>query len=281
MKLSIITINYNDSQGLEKTIVSVINQTYRDFQYIVIDGNSTDGSRDVLEKYDKYIDKWISEPDSGIYNAMNKGAYFANGEYLLFLNSGDYLYNKNSLENLFKNNFHEDIVSCSLYTYSKKNICVQTPPRKISLYTFIDGSSLAHPSTLISKKIFLQVGGYNEDSKIVSDWIFFIEALIINNCSYISFPKIILSSFNCFGVSSTSTEQRLLEVQKYLGGKFPRIIEDYMSLKEEFISNSIYWIVSRSNFFKFLLIVPFKIINRVLRLRNYLGKRVGIYFIKS
>lgn len=281
MKLSIITINYNDSQGLEKTIVSVVNQTFRDFQYIVIDGNSTDGSRAVLEKYDKYIDKWISEPDSGIYNAMNKGASFANGEYLLFLNSGDYIYSKNSLENLFKKSFCEDIVSCSLYTYSKKNICVQIPPRNISLYTFIDGSSLAHPSTLISKKIFLQIGGYNEDFKIVSDWILFIEALIINNCSYVSFPEIVLSSFNCFGISSVATNQRFLEGQKYLQAKFPRIIEDYLSLKEEFISNSVYWIITRTKLIKFLLVMPFKIMNRVLRLRNHLGKRVGIHFIKS
>ena len=87
MKLSIITINYNNCDGLRKTIESVIAQTTRDFEYIVIDGGSTDGSVDVIKEYADYIDYWVSEPDKGIYNAMNKGTRAAHGDFLLFLNS--------------------------------------------------------------------------------------------------------------------------------------------------------------------------------------------------
>ena len=91
LKISIITINYNNKSGLEKTIESVLQQTYDNIEYLVIDGNSTDGSKDVIKKYKHRISYWVSEPDSGIYNAMNKGGTKATGDYLLFLNSGDVL----------------------------------------------------------------------------------------------------------------------------------------------------------------------------------------------
>ena len=89
MKYSIITINYNNRDGLEMTINSVLEQTYKDFEYIIIDGGSTDGSLEVIKKHAAQIDYWVSEPDNGIYNAMNKGIRKATGDYLNFMNSGD------------------------------------------------------------------------------------------------------------------------------------------------------------------------------------------------
>ena len=87
----IITINYNDAAGLKKTIDSVINQTYTEFEYIIIDGGSSDSSLQIIKENANQINYWVSETDKGIYNAMNKGIEAAKGEYLLFLNSGDYL----------------------------------------------------------------------------------------------------------------------------------------------------------------------------------------------
>ena len=92
-KLSIITINYNNFEGLNRTLKSVINQNLKNFEYIVIDGGSTDGSKELIEKYADKISYWVSEPDRGIYHAMNKGIVKASGEYLLFMNSGDLFYN--------------------------------------------------------------------------------------------------------------------------------------------------------------------------------------------
>ena len=88
MKLSIITVNYNDAKGLERTILSVISQTKHNFEFIVIDGGSTDGSIDVIKKYEGNINYWVSEPDGGIYQGMNKGLRQAKGDYVNFMNSG-------------------------------------------------------------------------------------------------------------------------------------------------------------------------------------------------
>lgn len=99
--ISIITINYNNKVGLKKTIESVIQQDFNSFEFIVIDGGSTDGSYDVIQEYRNYIDYWVSEPDKGIYNAMNKGITIARGEYCNFMNSGDFFYDKNVLSSIF------------------------------------------------------------------------------------------------------------------------------------------------------------------------------------
>ena len=107
MKYSIITVNYNNRDGLRATIESVVNQTYRDYEFIVIDGGSTDGSTDVLKEFDDKITYWVSEPDKGIYNGMNKGIAKATGDYLNFMNSGDCFYNEKVLELLNKNTYRQ------------------------------------------------------------------------------------------------------------------------------------------------------------------------------
>ena len=134
MKLSIITINYNNAEGLRKTLASVAAQTFRDFEHIIVDGGSTDESVEIIRQYadneairpeNSKADNlalspyhlitsspiiWISEPDSGIYNAMNKGIKMAKGEYLLFLNSGDYLVDADTLKNVFEEANDVDII---------------------------------------------------------------------------------------------------------------------------------------------------------------------------
>ncbi len=100
--VSIITVTYNAAEDLEKTIQSVIEQTYKNIEFIIIDGNSSDQTRWIIEKFSEGIDKIVSEPDNGIYDAMNKGISLASGKYLHFLNAGDYFCNENSLELLLE-----------------------------------------------------------------------------------------------------------------------------------------------------------------------------------
>jgi len=101
MKFSIITVNYNNKTGLFNTIKSVINQTFSDFEFIIIDGGSDDGSIEVIKEYSDRITYWVSERDNGIYNGMNKGIVQAKGDYVNFMNSGDTFYSNNTLENVY------------------------------------------------------------------------------------------------------------------------------------------------------------------------------------
>ena len=111
MKLSIITINYNNKAGLQKTIDSVICQTWKDYEWIIIDGGSTDGSKELIEQYQQYFAYWCSEPDKGVYNAMNKGITKAKGEYLNFMNSGDCFVCDSTLMDVFFKEISADIVA--------------------------------------------------------------------------------------------------------------------------------------------------------------------------
>ncbi|MFV0419942.1 MAG: glycosyltransferase family 2 protein [Dysgonomonas sp.] len=203
MKLSIITINYNNAQGLEKTIKSVVSQNLRDFEYIVIDGNSTDGSKDIIKTYEDRIHYWISESDSGIYNAMNKGIRQANGEYLLFLNSGDFLNDEDSLRTvLFELNTGMDIVFFDMVLVDaecNKSFIKKYPDFVDLKHMILD--AIPHQASFIKRKTLIDYGGYNENTNIISDWIFFLDAIIFGNASYKHINQV-FSSFNLDGISS-------------------------------------------------------------------------------
>ena len=101
MKITIITACYNAEQTIESTLLSVLNQTYDDIEYIVIDGNSKDGTVDIIKKYEKRISKWVSEPDKGLYDALNKGVRMATGEWIGILNCGDLFCSTDTINNMF------------------------------------------------------------------------------------------------------------------------------------------------------------------------------------
>jgi glycosyltransferase involved in cell wall biosynthesis len=195
-KLSIITINYNNKKGLEKTITSVVHQSFADYEYIIIDGGSTDGSVDVIKQYSDRVNYWVSEPDKGIYNAMNKGIRKATGEYCLFLNSGDKFTDKYILNKVFSISFSEDLVyGNTLYD----NMC-QSYPENISL-TYLISKSLPHQSTFIKKSLFESIGFYDEENRIVSDWEFFLKAIQLHSCSYKYLSGITISKLESPGIS--------------------------------------------------------------------------------
>ena len=130
--VSIITINRNNLVGLRRTIASVLSQTWKEFEYIVIDGDSSDGSDEFIRTKDSLIDKWISEPDTGIYNAMNKGIKMASGEYLLFLNSGDELYSSNILEQNKDDIKEVDLVYFNIQMISDDKAYIHKYPDKLN-----------------------------------------------------------------------------------------------------------------------------------------------------
>jgi glycosyltransferase involved in cell wall biosynthesis len=204
VKLSIITINYNNVDGLQKTIESVINQKFRDFEYIIIDGGSIDSSMELINKSAKNINYWISEADNGIYHAMNKGIQKAHGDYCFFLNSGDYFVSPEVLESVFSENLTEYII------FGNLRICLNGKTvgkiKGKAVLTFLDlynSNVVKHQSAFIKRSLFESFGLYNEDLKIVSDWEFFIKTLGLASVSY-RFVDVDIAYFDNDGESNNA-----------------------------------------------------------------------------
>ena len=195
--ISVITINHNNHAGLLKTIDSVVNQTYNNFEYIIIDGGSTDGSVDVIKKYADRIDYWVSEPDNGIYNAMNKGIDVAKGEYCIFLNSGDSFCDYQTLSLSLPFLDGTDVVA----GYAKLDTGeIGTLPKEITLQSLYNHQHPCHQSSFIKTEL-LKKYRYDEKYKLVSDWKFFIQIFIYNNSSYKPID-VVVSVYDTNGISS-------------------------------------------------------------------------------
>lgn len=227
-KLSIITINYNNADGLERTICSVVAQTaYPDIEYVVVDGASKDGSYDVMTGYDGKISKWVSEPDKGIYNAMNKGVGMATGDYCLFLNSGDVLHDSSALEKVLPQLDGTDfVIGKVLFLNSGQTSDVEEP---LTLNRFYSGS-VPHPATFIKREWLLKYP-YDESLRIVSDWKFFMQTLILDNAPYKLIDDII-TDFDCEGISASNKSLVYSEREKVFAELFPpRVLLDYLQFK--------------------------------------------------
>ena len=221
LKISIITINRNNKVGLTKTIQSVLVQSYRNYEYIVIDGDSDDGSVDVIKQFANQISYWITEPDNGIYHAMNKGILKATGDYCLFLNSGDGLLHENVLQELCLIPFDEDIVYGNIIKlYPGKNQRDRGIAKsEISLYN-LSVDRINHQATLIKRNLFDKFGLYSEEFQIASDWKFFLDAIIVGNASVKYIDKDI-SFFDINGMSSVRLKEAYDELMQILCSTFP------------------------------------------------------------
>ena len=235
MILTIITVNLNNREGLEKTMNSVFGQTFKDFEYIIIDGGSTDGSEQVISQNQDRLAYWISETDSGIYQAMNKGIAIAKSEYLLFLNSGDFLVDPDTLGKVAPNLDSADIVFGDLRILHKGTYKDHSFPDKLTFSYFIQ-KSLGHPAAFIKRELFDQVGRYDESMAICADWGFFIRAVGLYNATYLHIPMII-SVFNTDGVSSLPKNHEMMYQERInlLKNDFSFCesdYESYLDLKE-------------------------------------------------
>ena len=224
MKLSIITVNYNDATGLERTIKSVISQTFHDYEFIIIDGGSTDGSVNIIKKYEQYINYWISERDGGIYPGMNKGLRQAKGEYVNFMNGGDSYHSADVLERIFSLDINADIITGAHFGSPHPNVG-KNGISLLSLYT----GAVDHQASFIRREIALR-HPYDEDFKIVSDWKFFIQALIFDNCSFY-YTNTIVVDVDMTGISNTNRSLDRKERENVLHELFSeRVLQDYQLL---------------------------------------------------
>lgn len=222
-KVCVITINYNDRVGLRNTIDSVRAQTCRDFEYIVVDGGSTDGSREVILENTDIIDQWVSEPDKGIYNAMNKGVQLystSGGEgYIIFMNSGDCFCDPHVIRRFYESNPTADVIAGGWVGHVENGPNGHWhAPRRADLYTMIV-STIPHTSTFV-KAHWLRELPFREDFRIVSDWIFFWEALLVHKATYSRLDfDVCLADLN--GISCTQPDLSEKERERYVSELMP------------------------------------------------------------
>lgn len=234
MKLSIITINRNNAAGLEKTMQSVATQTIKDFEYIVVDGASTDGSVEVIKKLESEFThlKWVSEPDSGIYNAMNKGMRMASGEYFQILNSADCLASEDVIERMlsalentgYPSILYGNMIKC--FPDGRKLLDRSFAGHDITMLGMYKGT-LNHSPAYIRRDMFEKYGYYDESLKIVSDWKWYLQAIILGE-EKPQYADLNITLFDMTGISETNKELDKAERKQVLEQMFPKaILADY------------------------------------------------------
>ncbi|MGN1011844.1 MAG: glycosyltransferase, partial [Clostridia bacterium] len=223
-KLTVITVCRNEP-NIERTCRSIVSQTWQDFEWIVVDGASTDGTLEILEKYKDRIDVFVSEPDSGIYNAMNKGIRLAHGEFLNFMNGGDEFASARTLETVFRepeNSYDKyGIIFGDAITENNGVKRLVSFPRKRALSRLVaDGFSINHQSAFIRRDLFQKFGLYDESYRIAADYkMWLVCALKKIRFLNLEFPVCI---FNLDGISQQNRTAATAEKQAAVNDVFRR-----------------------------------------------------------
>lgn len=225
MKVSIITVNFNNKKGLERTIDSVINQTYQDFEYLIIDGGSTDGSFRLIESIADKLSYWCSEHDNGIYNAMNKGIQKATGEYICFMNSGDCFASNTILEDIFSQEQTADILYGDVWrTKNGEKISIREFPKQITAEQMFRGG-ITHQAIFSRRQLHIE-NPYDESYKMIADWHFLVHRLV-DGCTFAHVGKVVclfdITGYSC----STRSPNDIHEQQffKVLNELFPPYVQ--------------------------------------------------------
>ena len=230
-KVGIVTVNLNQAAGLVQTLDSVGGQTFRDVEHIVIDGGSADGSREVLEARAGQIAHWVSEPDAGIYAAMNKGLRAARGEYVYFLNSGDRLFAPETLARIFAGNeYGEDMLYGDALRPNERGEpweCRHPDPLTVAAFW---GFGVCQQAIFYKRALFGALGEFDESLHIAGDWDFNLRALMARRTTrHLPFPVV---QYQGGGISVTQPEAAAREKEIVLKRNLPAIVyRDYERLR--------------------------------------------------
>lgn len=223
MKFSIITVCRNSEETIERTIQSVICQTYIDFEYIIVDGKSEDKTLEIIEKYKDKITKIISEPDNGIYDAMNKGLSLATGDYVMFLNSDDVFLHEKVLSLVAEKSYDNkyDILYGDLLFLKKNNGHCNNSKQGHVNYIYLCGGMLYHPTIFAKKTLFDKIGNFDTNYKIIADYDWILRALVQYKatCKHLEFTTTVFSDGEGVSTNIKNREQarreRLDSQKKY------------------------------------------------------------------
>lgn len=267
MKISVITVCYNAVSVIEKTIKSVTAQRYDDYEYIIVDGNSHDGTVDVI-KSSSSITRWISEPDSGIYQAMNKAVRMATGDYCIFLNAGDLFAHDLTLKaaSLFLEDGFDVLTGCEISTQKGKVIDYVVPPQEAKLLHFYH-TSISHQSSFIRRSLLLECP-YDEQLRLVSDWKFWMQTIVLGGKSYRAID-VDVSIFNHDGLTYSQIHVGHFERRKVLEELLPEDVR--VEYDKKVYHSHFSWLVNKV-LGKLLRILHAKQIRRKM-------KTAGNYFV--
>ena len=210
VNISIITVCLNEIGNIEKTCESIIEQSYDDYEWIVIDGGSNDGTIEYLSNFQDRILHFVSEKDEGIYDAMNKGIKLSSGKYVIFLNGGDYFFSKNSLS-FFEENRTEDLIYGDLKYHNSKDI--KNFPDNISLKYFRN-NMLPHQATFYKRDLFDKLGLYDQSYSIAGDYEFNTRVFKLSSPSYLHIAQII-TVFRENGISNINKFKQLRKSENH------------------------------------------------------------------
>ena len=275
-KISIITVCYNSCINIEKTIKSVLSQNYDNIEYIIIDGKSTDGTIEIIQKYSNNIDIIISEPDNGIYDAMNKGIKHSSGEWLMFMNAGDTYISSDSLKNFISNLtegiriLRGNIIRIYPNFKTESTGITKQEPGIMDMFN----GTFHHQASLIQKTLFDEFGYYSTQYRLMSDWKFFFDCVILHNqkTKYVDFP---VAYFAMDGASTINTIKYRKEQLDYLtqiyGSELVEVMNEVSIIRKNKVL-SLYC----NLYTKAINSMSSKVFNRLLTLKRCLKKIIGL-----
>ena len=253
-EFSIITICFNEAQRIELTCQSIVNQTFQQFEWIVIDGGSTDGTLDILKRYAPRMTYFVSEPDRGIYHAMNKGIAQVHGAYLLFLNGGDHLYESETLAKVFA---HERPLDKDIYygdlMLEQEDVSERYTIDFANPYATFAKRTFPHQATFIKRKLFETYGAHDESFKISADLEFFLRVFVSNpkrKQHRIGYLPLVVSVYeNAQGVSSSNLALRKIENKRARAQHYPVRYLRFFRWKKRFSARKNAWLDAMRPFF--------------------------------
>lgn len=264
MKFSIITIAYNSEKTIERTIKSIISQTYSEYEYIIIDGASKDNTIDIVKHYEPLFDgkmRWVSEPDNGIYNAMNKGIVMAKGDIIGIVNSDDWL-DINCLETVKKcteaNNVSFQsafiVTGQMLFHYDNgTSVVMKTNRQSYERYSRNYRMGLNHPATFVSRKVYEDIGFFDENFKLYADADLMIRCYKAGVPVY--FVEDVLSNMADGGASNVRSKASMHD-NKYMLKKHTRTKQEYC------------WMMLKWSMLRLLKRLPYGLLMKFRELKN-------------